>query len=77
MAETPQGYDRNCDQCGQPYTFDNARAVRTLNWRRFCCPGCERGETWARARRVGPSGVPGHRGETFPAPPTDAAADRT
>lgn len=43
------GSDRHCGACDKPYRFSDSRAMRTLNWRRYCCPGCERGETFARA----------------------------
>lgn len=46
-------YDAQCEHCGQPYTFANARAVKTIRWQRYCSPGCERGEPGLRAPRRG------------------------
>jgi hypothetical protein len=37
----PEGFDAICGGCHDPYTFANARAMKTETWERFCCSTCE------------------------------------
>lgn len=40
-ATTPPGYDAICGFCGAPFTFDNALAVGTPDYKNYCTQGCE------------------------------------
>ena len=51
MADLQNGYDARCLNCLYPFTFANAKGVRTVNWRHFCSPGCQRREPVFQPRK--------------------------